>query len=216
MRVEGKVGPSPYSDGTEPPLRLGKDGAQIVQDGHARYAEQVIRGGTFTAWWSGGTPGTVAAGNVSATGSLAGAPTVLAGLVNPQNSGKNLIVCSLTFGTISGTIPATGPIWLAGYSASGSVTASATAASANNGVVNNLLGQGNPIGRAIIQAAVTGSPAITPLRPAFTVPAVSASAREETAGEIVVPPGAGIAIVPSGAGTTWITTGSICWEEVPV
>lgn len=214
MIVEGRVGRMIGGDGAEEALRLSRDMAQVVTDGHARYAESVLQGNVFTGWWSGGTPGTVVAGNVGAAGALAGAATVLAALHNPLNSGVNLILDSLSLGTISGTIPATGPVWLSAFSGGGS-SAVATPGSVNNGVVNNKLGSGpNPSGRLVVQAALSGSPAITPLRPLFTPPAVSAAVREETAGEIVIPQGAGIVIVPSGAGTTWITTGSITWEEI--
>jgi hypothetical protein len=79
--------------------------------------------------------------------------------------------------------------------------------------------------RGYVNQAITGSVAASVLRPmsgiSIGTPAALGQgtsqmlAMEETAGEIVVPPGAfaGIAC-GNGAGTSWLLAASMTWEEV--
>ena len=214
----GRVGPQTGADGSSGPIRQGRTLEMMTADAHARYQEAVVRGNVFTA-------STATAGFTNTSNSISPCPintcTPMIGILNPPNSGKNAVILRSYVSQISGTPPAV-PVcfW--------NVIPPGTSLNAPTGVsgVNNFTLQsfGSQV-KATIGVAInnTGS-AATLLRPisgiSIGTPAALAqgtaliSTLEETAGEIVVPPGGWAGIVcGNAAGTTWLLHGSITWEE---
>ena len=205
-----QVGTRSTTDGTIVPQRGSKTGGLVTSDEHGRFHEAVSRGNVYTATT---IQATVATGNNSPLGA---AGTPLVGVFNIASSGKTFSILRAVVCQASGT-PAAQPlfVWNVIPSPAG-ITAAGTAG------VNNLNFTANSLAKVFANAATTGSAAATALRPiggSTSVASASAPACtvEDTAGEIVVPPGAfaGVA-VGNGAGTTWIVSASITWEEVPI
>jgi len=206
---QGKVGPVTGGDGTVQNLRLGRDSAIVTQDAHARYQEAVVRGNVYTGT---AIQITIVAANNSPLGA-GGTPVV--GIFNPTSSGKNAVIWRAVAATASGT-PAAQPfcIWNV-IPAPAGITAAGT-----SGVNNFTFAAAGSQMKLFSNAAWTGSSAATALRPIGGITAVAAGSTnptvsEETAGEIVVPPGAAAGIAcGNAAGTTWILSASMTWEEV--
>lgn len=125
--TQGRVGELPATDGSIQPLRLGKYGDVVTQDGHGRYTEGSYRGRRYVV-------STQAAVALSLTGT-----TTYTGLLlnNPLNSGVIASIEDSEFG-VSSTITASGAIAL-GYntanpSALGTVLASQPTKLSSSGV----------------------------------------------------------------------------------
>jgi len=215
---QGIVGPRTAADGSQFMLRGSRDSSLISTDAHARYQEAVIRGNVFTL--SSVTAGiTVAAANNSPLAANTGQPLV--GIFNPASNKFCASILRAFVSQISGT-PAAVPMFFWNVIAS---PAGITAASANPPINNfTFKGVGSSM-QGYINSALTGSVVAIVLRPiagitiatptALAQGTASVSILEETAGEIIVPPGGfcGIA-VGNGAGTTWLVSASMTWEEV--
>jgi hypothetical protein len=220
LQIEQCIGPHTQADGFSPgPTRIARQGAGVVTDAHARYCEAAARGQMFSLLLAATTTG-VAAGQL--TGAAAAASTQFA-LLNPANSGKNLVLVKFGMGVISGT-PGAGPLFH-GYLPT---VSSITAASPGGTIRSNILGVvGSSVAIPWVSAggsALTGGQAPVTFRVADfsatnTAQAIAnghVRAIEEIAGEIVVPPGSGWLPLWGAAGTSLLNGYSITWEEVPV
>ena len=215
MDINGFVGQVNQQDGTKPQIRAGRQGDMIVSELQGRYFEQTVRGNSYSLNLIATTTG-VAAGNINAA---AAAVSTQFALWNPPSSKVNLVITKVFAGLISGTPPG-GPMFhnlmLQGVPTIASV-----------GVAqNNFAGGQQPQARFVTSAAgtaLTGGGALTVLRPMqmdFFAAALAAGANingamEETAGDIILPPGTGWVPCFSAAGTTLLNSFGVVWNEVP-
>lgn len=213
MDVQGIVGPQHVSDGSPGDFRQGRDSELVTSDAHGRYYESTLRGGIWNlATAVAGV--TVAAANVFSA--AAGQPLV--GIYNPVGSGKNCVVLRGRTHWLSGTPGVSGAVW--GFvPANAGVTAQGGAGAINGGTLQ----VGGSIAKTFVNAALTGAPAGQLLRylggpfaGAIAATSVGMITDEETAGDIIVPPGAALGIFVGAAGTSPIVAASMSWEEVAV
>ena len=202
LQISGQVGPAAANaaDGVAAPLRLGHTGEGIVQELHGRYVETLQRGGLFTAT-------NQAAQAVSAA--LATAYTGLLGY-NPPNSGVLIAINKLKF-SLSAAPAAVAPLGLiAGYAATGGVTAGTTAALINS----NVVGSTKKSSALAYSAATIATPVwLADLLDGFTAAAFPAPTPIiDLEGAYGILPGGFIGI---GALTAVTGLGSISWEELP-
>lgn len=208
MDIEAKVGAQTLSDGARFVLRGDKTGALVTTDGHARYAEAVLRGNVYVGQTAstGVAPGTA----VGTTAAFA--------LANPPNSGYNLILLETSVGYHSGTLGA-GVIQYC-------INTGQTAASATSGTAiatrNALVGQAaRNAGEAYTTATVpSGAQVIGPmcsLGASLASTAVQPWAiRDEVAGRIVIGPGCTLSLqATAAAGSSPLVVFGATWEEVP-
>jgi hypothetical protein len=212
MEILGRVGPAYGADGSDQVPRMTKDTALVVQDAHGRNYEATYRGNVWTL--STAAAGiTVAAANVIAAS--AGSPIV--GVFNPVGSGKNLVIVRATSLWASGTTGAGGLVW--GIIAP---NAGVTAAGGNGAINNATFTTGGSTARTFTGSALTGAGVSTLFRflggPTTGVLAASSAqtVNEETAGDIICPPGAVVGLFAAAAGTSPIVMASMTWEEVAV
>ena len=214
MITQTQVGQQTAAKGTTPIMRSGVQCDVIVSELHGRYAEAAVNGNIFHATNT-GVGITLAAPNaIGAAVPVAGAAQPILGLVNPVNSGVYLIINRTKVLTLSGT-PGGGFI----FGIISNQAAAYTGVTTNRGTQASSL---QPGGRAIVipNLALTGTPAVvTELRQIGGPAAVAAGAGvytvdEETAGDILVPPGAILGIFAQAAGTTHVVKASLTWEEI--
>ena len=204
------------ADGGDTVARFGRQSDLIVSELQGRYYEQTKRQNTFSMSLTATTTG-IAAGNI--IGAAAAASTQFA-VVNPPNSGKDMVLTKLFVGVISGTtgVPPIGHCAFNG--AAVSLAASGTIANnyALGGASSAMKGYASAGG-----AALTGGGAYSTIRLA----SVNISAGtfgnlagtqclEEIAGDIVIPPGTGWAPCWMAAGSSVLGFYSATWVEVPV
>jgi hypothetical protein len=102
--IEGRTGPTLASDGSLTPVRLSRQGGQVVTDAHGHFYEAAVRSQMFSGFLGATTTG-IAAGNLVGAG--AAASTQFA-LWNPVGSGKNVSVVKVGISPISGTFGVNG------------------------------------------------------------------------------------------------------------
>lgn len=219
ITIQGRVGPIQTTDGAEDAMRIGKDGSQIVCDGHGRYYEATSRGRVFSGMTApGGTTG-VAANNTPIAAAAASILTVY----NPLNSGVNLEILKAWLNFVSGT-PAAGA-YVYNYAFAQNITATQ-----NNGGTAGAMPQaniaqgGSSAGRIFTQTALTGGVGAQVLLRPFGASLFAAAIGGTTPqlnfldlvdGEIVLPPGALLSIAAPGTGTSVIVVAGFTWQEVP-
>ena len=202
------------------PQRIGSLGETIVGMGAANYQEAALRGQIFSLNLTAITTG-VAAGNL--TGAAAAASTQF-GLINPFDSGKNLVLVRFGMGVISGT-PGAGPLFH-GYIPN---ISSLTAASPGGTARSNIMGSGNSsVATPWVLAAgsaLTGSTqAVVAQRIADFSATGTAQAIanghvrtiEEINGSLIVPPGVMWLPLWGAAGTSLLCGYSVEWLEAPL
>lgn len=199
--VSGQVGPQQIADGvTSQPVRMGKLGEVIVQELHGRYYEQVYRGNMFSV------------ANQAAQAISVALATTYTGLClyNPVNSGVNLVPNKVKF-ALSVAPAAIAVIGLiAGYAATGGVTAQTTKLTPTNNIVGSVASKGVALSAATIVTPTW----LAMLYDGFTAAALPAPTLPvDLEGIYIIPPGGFIAV---GALTAVTGLGSIAWEEVPV
>jgi hypothetical protein len=214
MIIQGNVGQpatTTIAAGTPATARLGGLADVIVSEMQGRYYENAYRGNVFTASQA-AAGSTIIAANVSP---VAGAAAALFTLYNVPGNTKNAVILRTVINSISGT-PGGGFVFNviappAGITAAGNVTP-----------INNLnfTAVGSQM-RILSQTALTGGAAATMFRAVGGPAAVAAGAglygvNEETAGDIIVVPGAALVIAATATGTTHIVTCSLTWAEIPV
>jgi hypothetical protein len=205
MQSEGRIGFNKGGDGTVQALRLSRSGALVQTQGHASFAEAVIRGQVMEACTgvAGVAPGTA----LSTTPPLA--------LWNPPSSGKLLVIMKATLGYISGTLGGGSVVF-------GIVPSQTTLPTTGTELtpLNALIGFPRGVGRVFQGSTLVAVPTI--LRPSFVMGAWVGTTATPPANEldivdggIVVPQGAALAMQGiAGAGTTPLVLLAITWEEV--
>jgi hypothetical protein len=178
-----------------------------VADVHSRYQEAALNGNVFGCVNS-------AAQALSLTGT-----TTYTGMVvyNRPNSGKNLILITAAFApTIAET--GVGAVILFSQAIAASLPSLTATNVAGSPFGTVLSGVSTSVASVASSCTLAANPIF--LRPLMGIPWVTATAqsaivcRDEIAGEIVVPPGAGVGFV---AVTTAITgIAYLSWEEVPI
>jgi hypothetical protein len=214
MLIQGQVGqPSPTTiqPGTTPTLRLGGMADQIVSQLQGRYYENCYRNNMFAlSTIALGT--TIVAANVSPVGAAA-AP--MFAMYNPAGSGKNAVISRIIVNTLSGT-PG-GPFVLNVIPPNAGITAVANLTAIN---LATLVAAGSVM-RGFVQTALTGGAQSVMLRAlggpgAVAVGAGIYSVAEETAGDLIIPPGGALILAVTATGTTHIAAASFVYTEVPV
>lgn len=215
MLLQGQVGQQAVAKGSNPTVRMSAQGELVVSELHGRYAESSLNGNNFHANTAGAGVTLVAANAIGAALPAAGAAIPVLGLLNPVNSGVNLVINRAKVLTLSGT-PGGGFIY--GYL--NGQAANYTGAS-SKGVQASTLQQGGKA-QVIANAALAGTTlTVSELRQIGGPAAIAAGAGiyttdEETAGDVIVPPGAILGIFAQATGTTHIVKASLSWEEVSV
>ena len=205
MLAEGRTGAVTAADGSINGLRLDKTGAITIVSAHPLYSEASLRGKMFIASTAvaGVAPGTA----LSTTPPMA--------LLNPLNSGVDLVVLKTAVGYISGTLGA-GNIVYAYFTPQATIPTGG----AELTPVCTKIGQIKGAGRAFQGSTLAGTPLL--FRPAYNMGAALATTalgiatcQDLVEGEIVIPPATAFVIQGvSAAGTTPLVLISICWEEI--
>lgn len=211
MFFQTTVGPQANLNGTNANQRGGRSGELSVADAHGRYQEASTQGKLYFCCNS-------AAQALSLTGTTTYTGLVVFNPPAPTGQGVNLVILEAAFApTIAET--GVGGVILFGQA----IAATTPALTATNvaGMPSAAVFTGAAGGSAA-KVASSCTLAANPIfmRPLIGIPWVTATAqaallcKDEIAGSIVIPPGAGIGFV---AVTTAITgIGYISWEEVPV
>ena len=207
MQAEGRTGLISAADGALNPLRLDKTGAITIVSAHPLYSEASLRSNMFAVSTAvaGVAPGTA----LSTTPPLA--------LLNPLNSGVDLVILKTSVGYISGTLGA-GSIVYAYYTPQATLPTSG----AELTPICTKIGQIKGAGRAYQGSTITGTPLI--LRPAFNMGAALATTalgistcQDLVEGEIIVPPATVFVMQGvAAAGTSPLVLLSIVWEEMNI
>ncbi len=205
MLLEGRTGLISAADGSINAIRQDKTGAVIIVTAHPLYSEAVLRGHMFTASTAvaGVAPGTA----LSTTPPFA--------LLNPINSGFDLVVVKISIGYVSGTLGA-GNIVYAYYTPQATIPTGG----AELIPVNNKIGQIRGAGRVFQGSTLVGTPLI--IRPAFNLGAFLATtasplhmSTDLIEGEIIVPPATCFVVQGvTAAGSTPLVTIGVVWEEL--
>jgi hypothetical protein len=201
----GITGPTTSADGSPARERFSRDGAQVVQDGHARYTETTLRGNVYSVMNS-------AAQALSLTGT-----TTYTGLVvyNKVGSTKNLAIINVSY--LQTTIATgVGGVALFYQAPAGSLPA-LTATNAANGALSGYLNSATSPSASVASSCTLAANPIV-IKPMISIPWITAVSQgtyaysDDLAGQFIVPPGGGVGIV---AITTALTGyGFISWEEV--
>jgi len=205
MLAEGRTGLQSRTDGTVDGLRTDKTGAITIVSAHPLYSEASLRANMFVVSTAvtGIAPGTA----LSTTPPLT--------LLNPLNSGVDLVILKTSVGYISGTLGA-GTIVYAYFTPQASLPTGGTELTP----VCTKIGQIKGSGRAFQGSTISGTPLI--LRPAYSMGAFLATTADPirtcqdlVEGEIVVPPATVFVMqAVAAAGTTPLVAMSIVWEEM--
>lgn len=221
MLLNGQVGIQVNADGSNPPLRQGRTGEQLVGDIHGRFYEQCSRANIYT----GGISNTaLAAANAIVTGLTATALPVI-GLWNPSTSGVNLVIlqASVVQTTIANTAVSPGGfMWV--YSIGNSaVSTGSTPINTKTLTASGSSAKFFPVSTALTgltnSLAVLKGTGITPINaagPSTAIHQAQGVSVENVDGSIIVPPGGVVGIMNQVSTTTVSVTVGIMWEEVPV
>ena len=207
MELEGRVGPIQAADGSEEPLRLGREGQVVVGDGYGKYHEATSRGNVFSVSTAvaGVAPGTA----LSTTPPMA--------LWNPQNSGYVISVLQASLGYVSGTLGAGTIAFAAVHSQTTTPSGGSELTATNCNLIGNL---GRPVARAWQGSTLASTPLI--VRPAFILGAFLASTatiapvlKDPLDGEFVIYPG-GVLVMQgiAAAGSSPLVLFGLSWQEV--
>ena len=201
------VGTQQLNDGAITIARGDRQGGTVVTELNPRYYENAYRGATYFCCNS-------AAQALTLTGT-----TTYTGFVvyNRPNSGKNLAIITAAFApTVAET--GVGAVILFSQPIAAAVPA-LTTTNVANGATSTLLG-GTTSSVAQVASACTLATNPVFLRPLIGIPWVTATAqaallcKDEIAGELLVPPGAGVGFV---AVTTAITgIAYMSWAEIAI
>lgn len=205
---QGQAGPQKVSDGALGIARLGRLGDTIISELQGKYGELVSRGQVFCFG--------AAAVTYAATGNTplaAGTGVPVVGILNPANSTVNCQILGVWITTTSGT-PGGPFYWNVIPNPTGITAAGSTPISL---LTFNSAGS---VAKAFANAALTGSAAATYLRPIGGPAAVAAGAglygvAEDTAGGIVVQPGAFAGVAGTAVGTSHVISSGMIWAEIP-
>lgn len=201
VNLQGRVGKQgPYGLGSvSDVLRIGQTGALVVQDGHAKYAEQVLRGNVYCA-----------ANQAEVTfGTSLTATAVTFTLWNPLGSGKNLILLqtglTIRTGGTAGHI-----VYAANVNPAAAIPATNTELTVRNAKLDGAAGVAKAYSATTLPAAPV---AIRTLATVITAAGVG-SLVDYVDGAIVLGPNTAVTV----QGITVVGTGiiSMVWEEVDI
>lgn len=198
---------SNLADASPMPMRLGRQGEQIVAQLHGKLAELALRGKLFYGS-NGATPSVT-------TVALATTYTGLA-LYNPAGSGKNLIVERVGYSFLV-AFPAAATIGLmVGSSSAGIVTASAAASPGAPCLIGSAAA---PVGVCALSATLVGSPKLHSVFGAGLTGAITTTPQNRTwvdmDGSVILAPGAYAAIYTSTVSGAASLAASFVWSEEP-
>ena len=207
MLAEGRTGLISAADGSINPLRLDKTGAITIVSAHPLYSEASLRGNMFIV--------STAVGGVAPGTALSNAPPLA--LLNPLNSGVDLVILKTSIGYVSGTLGA-GSIVYAYYTPQ----ATLPTGGAELTPVCSKIGQIKGAGRAYQGSTITGTALI--LRPAYnmgaflaTTPVEVFTCQDLVEGEIIVPPATVFVMQGvTAAGSTPLVMMAMVWEEMKI
>lgn len=206
-----RIGPTINADGVaKQPLRIGRTGAQIVADGHARYREPVSRGNVFIA--------SMQAGAVLGTALTATAVTLT--IYNPKGSG---VRASILWGSVAQTAAsATAGLMNSYWTANSPDGASALAAATTAATIRNAA-IASPSAKCLAYTACTLQAAPILVRPvagsgmywATAAGAAPTVGIDYVDGAIELPENTAITIQGVGGSTLYAGIVTISWEEIP-
>ena len=203
--LTSRVGPDTLSDGSKARARTDRTGALVVNV-HGRRYETAKRGLLYTA--------TTAAGGV-APGTTIGTAAAFA-LVNPTDSGIDLVILSIGLGYISGTIGAGSVMICRGAPNSTAVTG--TAIVTQSGRFSTAPGRAAAYTTATLPATPTAVGVFCNLNAMLaTTATMPAVVRDDVEGKYIVPPEWSFSLQGvATAGTAPLLVYELCWLEVPV
>lgn len=198
MYSQGLVGAQQVGDGSQPILRVGNQGDQIVSQLHGRFFEQAKRGNLFVL------------ANQAAVSNTAGLATTFTGLAvaNPSGSGKNLVLLHAGVGQVAAGAAAAVGIMTGSGAAAGSLTP-------RNCLVGGGASVANGTNSATIATPVLERVFGTIGSLATTGYGLQPGLQYQADGSLVVPPGFFFASYTSAALTSALIW-SFVWEEVTV
>lgn len=210
--AEGKRQFSPLGKGGQNYVALGDYSEAYVTEALPRYYAANYNGLLFH--FSSASI-TIAATHVSPLG--AGTATPVIALWNPASSGKNLVVVKTGASTVSGT-PGGPLLW--NY-ASWTTPTTAAASTPVSGIMN---GTAASVAKVYSNAVTTSSLVGIFYKHAAAIAAVAATGNngianpmyDESAGDIIIPPGTWGALAAFAAGTSHVVQASLSWLELPI
>ena len=196
-----------YTEGTIQTGSLLRGGELAVADVHGKYQESVLRGNVYILSTSGAAP-------TAYTGGAAGTPLIA--IHNPANSGKNLVLLTVSVAnraqaSAAGTVSM--GIW-------GGPSVLPTGTRTNPTSMLSLAASGSAAA-GFVNTALTGSTALNLILSPFTyywataAGAVFVPGLFDVNGLIIVQPGNQIAIGATSALTSATWDVSMIWEEIP-
>lgn len=217
MSSQGRVGELAGQDGAIQPIRLGRKGAVVTQDAHAKYQEAIMRGNVYSLSVAAGAP-------TAYTGAAAGTP--LLAIFNATGSGKALVALAITVGmstvpvitTASAATPVEAYLGTPGVIGTGTttnptnmLTGSATGSVAKGYSNTVLTGQTNALN--LVLGGITTLGAVS--NATVEVGAIIPQSFVDLGGSLVIIPGNLGAIGCRTVPTSLAVDVSILWEEVP-
>ena len=205
MQAEGRTGLISAADGALNPIRMDKTGAVTIVSAHPLYSEATLRGNMFVC--------TTAVAGVAPGTALSTTPPLV--LLNPLNSGVDLVILKTAVGYVSGTLGG-GSIVYAYFTPQASIPTSGSELTP----ICTKIGQIKGSGRVFQGSTIAGTPLI--MRPAYNMGAFLATTatplnicQDLVEGEINVPPATVFVMQGvAAAGSTPLVMMSICWEEM--
>lgn len=185
------------------PQRCGKDGNQIIQDGHAHYYQAVYDGNVYIGSNPLGTPVTTQAGLSATTPALT--------LYNPVASGVNLVLWK--FSAVANAAPAAATSVALAFNLA---TAAAPTSTTNANITNALVGNANTgKGQCYRIATLAAAPVAIDYFAFVSAASLVAygSGQFFLDGSIVLIPGVAVSIQTT---TALSVLASFSWEEVEV
>lgn len=201
-----QIGPVVGSDGSQFPIRAGRQGDQIVSELQGRYYEQASRGNLFSVF------AIVTAPVIFSTAAGTGGPLIW----NPPTSGKNVCVLAVTCAlTVVTTVAAA--LGLTGNTGQTVAPTSTTAIDQrSSGMIGGQASISTPY-RVGTPAAAGGFffPLLQLHTGALTVDNV-ALGWIDVGGAVVAPPGSWVSLAASATATTTVAQLGMLYAEIPV
>lgn len=213
--------PGVLAENADAKPRIARDACVIIQDGHGRYLEPLMRGNCFSIM-------TAAAGiTLGANNAILTAATAqpIVGIWNPPGSGVYANILEVIYGPqATGAAAVNEGIPVYQIAVAGPQAIISQAGTQSTSMKTLTIGGGKCLG--LLNQALTGNTAAwTQLKPfvgggpRFAAPTASINvnglARDETAGTILVPPGVAWGLFVLASGTAITVGASALYEEIP-
>lgn len=204
MDMNGLVGIQTAQDGTNPRVRLGRQGEVIIQGLHGDYYESVLRGKVFSGANPAGVTTSVGA-SLTHTGLC---------LTNPTGSGVNLVLN--TVGIAELVAPAAASIIALATGFSPTAVTQTTPIVPQGNFVGNVQGSGLLASAAILPVAPTVRHVLGAMGTVAATGFGLVTQTHELKGVIIIPPGGYLCTFTSTASGASGMAFSFTWEEVIV